>query len=149
MKQQSRKYWCCPAAVQNALRALGRKYVTQRNIANLCGTTPEGTDTADAMRGLAALGCTYEYYESDKHLPSFLWLRKAIRGGKPVVMAVDNSTHWVCCYGALGASFNVFDSSRWKHLSREHHVITLPTADLMARWKDRGRPSYVAISVDP
>lgn len=131
MKKQLKPYWCGPASIQNALRCFGKKYNTpQKKIAELCGTTPDGTDEYMMMRGMDALGM--EYTIINTHSPTVLRNQLAT----PCILCVDEWEHWVTVIGHCKNSdrWLVIDPARTRPMMLENHCRVMRYPDLQRRW---------------
>ena len=118
MKYQQRPYWCGPASIQSALRCYGVR-VGQGRIAKLCGTTADGTDDEEMLRGILALGYEADPYNTDVWNEAINWLDNKMMLGTPVLLCIDSWEHWVCIVGSLGYQgamrYCIFDPARFNH----------------------------------
>jgi len=134
VRYQNKDYWCGPASLQNALRALGRR-VSQESLAAICGTTEDGTDESDLLGAMDSMDILYsQFLDSDRALAG-QWLTHRIGLGMPVLMCVDAWTHWVCVIGMVGDRFILIDSERTPNNQRENGVHILKTKTLLRRWR--------------
>ena len=134
MKYQNRDWWCGPTAIQNALRALGRR-VGQESIAALCGTTEEGSDESDLLRGLGRMEIPCTVFEDSDPKVARYWLDKKLNQGYPVLLCVDHWDHWVCVIGAAGDRYILIDSERTPNNLRENGVHVLVPKTVLRRWR--------------
>lgn len=153
MRYQNKDWWCGPAAIQNALRALGRR-VSQESVAALCGTTEDGTDEADMLAALDRMDLVYsQFLESERQVAGY-WLTQRIARGMPVLICVDAWSHWVCVVGMSGDRLILVDSERTKENTRENgcHILTMKT--VLRRWRAGrkvagGEGRFYGISIHP
>lgn len=138
MRFQSNRSACGPAALHNALSALGIAR-SEDELIQLTGQKPAGTSAAGLLKAIRAI--------SDAANPlvgeAVMWRNKdeAIRGlwwylterGRPLILCVDNFDHWVACTGYLGYRFAVMDSAD------NRLAIYYDVRGLTARWEKDGR----------
>lgn len=143
MQLQSAPHGCGPAAVVNALEALGLR-ATQAAVAKLARTDAEGTDEAGMKRALRLLGTRPEEISTQSRAAAWHMLCGALLMGYPLLMTVDRETHWVAAVGLLGGNVLIADSA-------DGGIIrTLGRRALLERWASGGkRPSHYAIAVHP
>lgn len=92
MYYQERDYWCGPCSVQNAADWFGIE-TSQEKIAEAMGTTEEGSDESDIMKGLDYLGLEYRPVYFDRVTLAKNWLPMT---STPLLLCIDNWEHWVC-----------------------------------------------------
>lgn len=114
MKYQSNRASCGPAALHNALAALGVSR-SEDELIKLCGQNANGTSGAGIVKAIKALkleGMTGEpikfRHENDAMIGLWWYLTER---GRPVILCVDKFEHWVACTGYLGYRFAVMDSA--------------------------------------
>lgn len=131
MKHQQRTYWCGPAALQNALRIYGKK-VSQKRIADLAGTTENGTTQYGLMAAIEALGFRYEEMRYNESNTAGLNIEIC---EAPVLACVENWEHWVTISTINTSRFIYIDPARTKANLAEHlvHIVTWQT--LERRWR--------------
>lgn len=157
---QKRPEWCSAAAVQNALRVLGKR-TSQAAIADSIkiGDCPEGCDHSDCgadergvMRGLESVGATWTVLETSRRRDAYLWLGLASQ--QPLILCVDRWQHWVVVAGRCGDRLYMLDS--WPERYNLAHNGTLPLRrkTILRRWRASrwqrvdGAPYYgLAISI--
>jgi ABC-type bacteriocin/lantibiotic exporter with double-glycine peptidase domain len=135
---QSNRSSCGPAALHNALSALGIER-TEDELIKLCSQKPSGTPTSGLLRALKAINSA----ESPTVGEALYWRNagEAVRGlwwfitqkGRPLILCVDNWDHWVACTGYLGARFCVMDSAD------NRLALYYTTEELLRRWDKGGR----------
>jgi ABC-type bacteriocin/lantibiotic exporter with double-glycine peptidase domain len=116
MRFQSNKSSCGPAALHNALAALGI-YRSEDELIALCKQKPDGTSARGLINAIKAIASA----DSPLHGRGVRWRdpEDAVVGlwwtiaeqGRPVVLCVDSFEHWVACTGYLGRRFAVMDSA--------------------------------------
>lgn len=139
MRFQSNRSACGPAALHNALAALGVAR-SEDELIQLTGQRPSGTSAAGILRAIKTI--------SEGVVPplvgeAVMWRNKdeAVRGlwwylterGRPLILCVDNFDHWVACTGYLGYRFAVMDSAD------NRLAIYYDVAALVGRWEKDGR----------
>lgn len=136
MKKQSKSYWCGVASIANALEVLGIRR-SQREVARLCHVTPEaGTSEEEMKRALLAQGVAVDEWHQlgaggTTALSSMWWLQKHLKEAGPVILCVDECSHWVTVIGLCDqTTFIVFDPSR------NQGVEVHSWDSLAARWLD-------------
>lgn len=134
MRMQSTEATCGPTAMGNALAALGI-IRAQEELEILCKTSAtKGTDTGKMMKALRSIqGVTP--VRSCERTPGAAMFRLAslLSLGRPGILCVDNSAHWVSAIGGLGlgtaqARYLVADSGDLEL------VLSYTPADLVTRW---------------
>lgn len=88
MHKQVKDYWCGPAAMQNALLVLGRR-LSQARLAELCGTTDEGTDEHQILETFSVLGYYARAHSTDARAEALAQLEG------PQLLCVEDWNHWV------------------------------------------------------
>lgn len=146
MQLQSTPHGCGPAAIVNALEALG-KYTTQDAVARLARTDAEGTDERGAKRALRLLGFVPQDLVTASRAAAWYQVCGALLMGYPCLLAVDNDSHWITAIGLLGGLVLVLDSADGGL------VQSLDQRSLLARWGSRPTrkiPSiFYAIAIHP
>ena len=123
MRLQDGPHLCAPAALSNALAALGRD-VPPAACAELCGTGVEGTDEDDLVEAVRALGFQPEI------VTSWRALQGAVLAGAPVVCAVREDEpydHWVAAVGVCGDRVLFADPA-------DHAVVRPRDREEWSRW---------------
>lgn len=156
MRFQQRPYWCGPASIQNALRALGSR-VGQERIAKIAGSTKEdGTDEKGIFKALSSLGYKHEELTTDVWNHAKAWIDDQIIAGRPVLLCIESWQHWVCIVGGLGGRpdlrYIVVDPARYEHNKSENGVHSWGWKRLAKDWRAGHRTAgsegaYYAISV--
>lgn len=153
MKYQQTDYYCGPAALQNALKVL-RKSVTQDRIAELAGTSTDGTDEDGIKRAAIALGYGADELAEDEPNKAWARLYGSLLVGRPVVLCVDRWSHWVTAVGICGDRILVVEPGRYAYTARENGVLVLNKDRLLRRWragrtrhKGQDHPRYYGIAV--
>jgi len=152
MKCQQKPYWCGPASLQNAFRCLGKK-ISQRAIAEACETSLEGTDEFALQRGITALGFRFQQYSGNWSASAHSWICSRINHNGPVLLCIDDWTHWVAVVSYFPGSYLVIDPARTKSCRAENHAIVLSVKALDRRWRaswkvqDGKDPTYYGIGI--
>ena len=117
MRYQSNRASCGPAALHNALAALGINRSEDELIALCKQTATEGTSPAKLIRAIKAISSPEaeligEPFKRKSMADAWagLWFLVAQRG-RPAILCVDNFDHWVACVGYFGDRFMVVDSA--------------------------------------
>lgn len=130
----------------NALQALGQE-VSPDAAEKLCGTTAtHGTSTRKLMVGLQSIPGIKPVKISERSSSSALFkLNGWLSLGRPVILCVDNSGHWVACVGQLGVGLL---SLRYLVVDSAHNelVLSLTQGELLARWADSSSFLGVVVS---
>jgi ABC-type bacteriocin/lantibiotic exporter with double-glycine peptidase domain len=133
MRLQSTQANCGPASLHNALAALGIAR-TEDELATLCRTTgTEGTSPKNMMKAIRALGRAPEVINERRLEVGLLWVEAWLREGRPVILCVDQSSHWVTAIGIMGKRVMVADSAD------NELVVSYSRAELVERWESDGR----------
>lgn len=128
MRLQDSQANCGPASLQNGLLALGIP-VTQAECAAACGTTAtDGTSPKGLLKGAKAFGRQPLIINEKRATVATLWLRHFLSHGRPVVLCVDKSEHWVTAVAAMGDRILVADSAD------NELVLSYTTSALASRW---------------
>lgn len=138
MRMQDTQANCGPLAVQNALKCLGIDRATVE-LEHLLGTSAtEGTPTAKLLKGLYKIeGLLPRRIDESREEIAHLRLDAALRSGRPVVLCVDNGSHYVCAIGRLGTGRVLIADSADTEL-----VIAYTWPDFMARWAEDAKKPY-------
>lgn len=149
MRLQSTEASCGPTAMANALSALGIKRDLEE-CETLCRCdAATGTSTQQLTRALKTIPNLMVNRIYEKKPSSALWhLNACLSLGRPVILCVDSSGHWVSAVGQLGvgtltARYVVADSGDMEL------VLTYDFKDLLTRWGDKGdkKTTYLGISL--
>lgn len=143
MRLQDSQANCGPTAVKNALCALGIERSTEE-CEKLCRCTADGTSPANLFRGLEAIHeLNPQKIDEYKEYVAVLLLESALSEGRPVIVLVDNSEHWVAAIGLLGKRIQIADGAD------SELVISYPLSAFAKRWQNSTskRHSYYGISL--
>jgi ABC-type bacteriocin/lantibiotic exporter with double-glycine peptidase domain len=141
MKFQSRKFSCGSTALGNALEVYGI-FKSEEYLSEVCKTNINGTSSAGLRAGIQAVGCSAidiklrDASEARKKLEECLVL------GHPVILCVDDWSHWVALVGHINSKAIIADSAS------VHLVEYFKWPDLMTRWKHYGS-RYHGVIVEP
>jgi len=109
--KQPAKWECGPFALKHALLMRG-VIASEREIARLAGTSPDGTDEKQLERAAAHYGCqlpTIRKYESDTARDE---LTAHLRGGNPCLLCINGWDHWVTAVHEEAGQFIILDSMK-------------------------------------
>lgn len=99
---------CGPTCFANALNMLGYDIkIVQAN--ELCGLKKDGTDSFDIIKAFSRYGFEGKekiHYSTKR---AWSWLMKDTSRGLPIILSVDNDTHWVLVLRAGKNSVQIFD----------------------------------------
>lgn len=138
MKFQTTKSSCGPAALGNALQALGIQR-SEEELAALCKTTPQGT-TARNLRGALATieGVRNVAIEESRPDVAALRLMQAIYEGRPVICCVDGWEHYAVAVGVLGFGKRIVVVD-----SGDNDLVVVKTVDeFLDWWRGPGKKSF-------
>jgi ABC-type bacteriocin/lantibiotic exporter with double-glycine peptidase domain len=147
MRFQETKTSCGAAAIRNVLKCFGQN-VGEHRLRTLAGTDDDGTTEAGVMNCLDHLGFTSEVYETGKVGHAKAALLKYLKEGRPLIVAVDQDTHWATVVGMLGPKrYVVVDSERTVKNKKENGVHVLDIRGLLRRWRKPDGTMYaIAVS---
>ena len=126
--------WCGPAALQNALRALGL-FIRQEELVHLCGTTEDGTDEKGLIKALNRLPVDFYPIYDFKRLSALSSLDASLSCGEPVIICVDDWDHWVVVIGKLGTRYLIFDSTNDSWNREEQGCWSVDADTLIKKWR--------------
>lgn len=142
MRFQSNRSSCGPAALHNALAALGIAR-SEDELIKLCKQKPSGTSLQGllgAMKSIPGVLGEPTKWRNEKDAVVGVWYYISERG-RPLILCVDNWDHWVACTGHLGTRFAVVDSA-------DNALVTYYTGpELCNRWAHKDRSGYYGIVV--
>lgn len=129
MRLQDSQANCGPVSLRNALSALGLRRSTEE-LETLCRTNAtEGTTARNLTRAATTIeGLSPRRIEETRRDVALLVLRHALACGRPVVLLVDNWSHYVAAVGTLGERYLVADSAD------AELVVSLAVDELAGRW---------------
>jgi ABC-type bacteriocin/lantibiotic exporter with double-glycine peptidase domain len=137
MRIQEREYSCGPAAVSNALRALGKKVSERRVIKKLpfYDHPVKGTSDDEVCFAVRQLGYRPQALTWRHARVAWADLTNQLKVGRPVICMVDRATHFVVVLGMLGDDLVVFDSIRRKANLEENGVHVTSKRAWIKRWR--------------
>jgi ABC-type bacteriocin/lantibiotic exporter with double-glycine peptidase domain len=141
MKFQSRKFSCGATALGNALEVYGI-FKSEDWLSEACKTTVQGTSAAGIRAGISAVACTAVDIKLRDASEARKKLEECLTLGHPVIMCVDDWTHWVALVGSINSKAIIADSAS------VHLIEYYKWPDLMERWKHIGS-RYHGIIVEP
>lgn len=111
---QSNRASCGPAALGNALEALGIQR-TEAELITLTGQTANGTSPRQLVKAIKAIdgeALRGDIFKVGRGGEAAIALWHCIsEAGRPVILCVDAFEHWVACTGYIGGRFVVVDSA--------------------------------------
>lgn len=116
------------------MRALGYKRKIEP-LAELCGTTDDGTGPVGLMYAARELGFSVKEFSTDEDGYAKAWLRSTLAEGSAAILCVDSWTHWVAVTGHLGDRVLLQDSENGKRNQLEHGSHFLSYRTVLKRWK--------------
>lgn len=130
MKYQMRKSNCGPAALCNALEAIGIER-TQDELGTLSKQTAEGgTSKSNLIAAAEAVGVEVVNVSEQRSEVAGWCLESALSSGHPAIIIVDNDEHYVAVVGKLGSVYIVADSA-------DNDLLCFYSRDkLLERWKN-------------
>lgn len=128
MRMQDTQANCGPAAMSNALAALGINRPALE-CEKLCKTNAvKGTGPKQLVTGLKAIeGLAPVVLTEKRSEVAFLRLDKALRLGRPVIICVGDGSHWVAAIGRLGPRYLVADSA-------DNDLVVSKSQDELTKW---------------
>lgn len=135
MRYQSTDHFCGPAAVANALRALGRN-VTEMQVeaavakAHRKGEPKavEGTSHIQIKKALEVMKYRYAEFSLAHAEAAWRTLRSYLLDGNPVMLSVDSDEHWICAIGIIGTRILVADAAD------SELVLSYDREEMLRRW---------------
>ena len=134
MNLQETPFTCGPASLCNAVKALGATPIPEKTVAELCGTTPRGTNATQLLRGARKLGLRPESFKRYSPESAYRALSGALLQGLPVVCSVDQDDHWVTAIGLLGSDRVLVADSASGDV-----VLSYTKASFLDRWQGSAR----------
>jgi ABC-type bacteriocin/lantibiotic exporter with double-glycine peptidase domain len=146
MRFQETKSSCGAAAIRNVLKCFGQN-VGEHRLRQLAQTDEDGTTEAGVLNALDHLGFTSEVFDTAKVAHAKAALSKYLAQGMPMIVAVDQDTHWATVVGMLGDKrYVIVDSERTVKNKKENGVHVLDIRGLLRRWRKPDGTMY-AIAV--
>ena len=133
MRLQSTTAACGPAALSNALAAMGITR-SEDECGKLCRcTATDGTSHRNMIRAVRSIdGLMGMVIEEQKGDVAFLRLADALRTAHPLLLLVDNWEHWIAAVGMLGGRVLVADSAD------NELILSMDFPTLVRRWGCHG-----------
>jgi ABC-type bacteriocin/lantibiotic exporter with double-glycine peptidase domain len=134
MRMQDTAANCGPASLSNALAAVGIVR-SQAECEHLCKTTgTDGTSAKNIIKAIKALDPEAGAVIKEKRQGiALLLLAHWLTEGHPVILCVDNGSHWVAAVGMLGRGRVLIADPADNEL-----VLSLKLSDLLDRWTQGG-----------
>jgi hypothetical protein len=131
---------CGPAAMSNALQSIGIQLSVQA-CEKLCHTSAvRGTQPAQLRNALTGVpGITPVVLKETRWEVALMKVLLSLQAGRPVILCVDSSTHWIAAVGTLG----IITAPRLLTIdSADLELVLSYTPDeLMKRWG----PNYYGV----
>lgn len=128
MKLQARKSSCGPAALSNALEALGLVR-TEEELISLCGQTTDGTTEKGLRKAIDAIGGLNKVIHEGRADVAMLFVLQALYEGRPVIVCVDDWQHWAVAAGTLGFGKRIVCVD-----SGDNDLVRMRTLDEFVEW---------------
>lgn len=132
MKYQSRKSSCGPAALMNALEAIGIKR-TEDELSILSKQSTTGTSQGNLEKALTSLGVEFDRINEKRGNVAAWAIGFHLRSGNSVVIIVDEFDHWISVVGILGDRYILCDSAD------NDLILFYSEEELLTRWECSGR----------
>ena len=134
MRLQDNQANCGPAAMKNALQALGIERTLPELEAACKTSATNGTPTNNIIRAAKKIeGCKPIKILETRAGVALIQLRFALQSGRPVLLSWCSSTpgdHWVAAVGLLGERYLVADAAD------SELVLSLTVEELEGKWRD-------------
>lgn len=132
MRMQDTAANCGPASVSNALQAIGIVR-TQAECEVLCKTSgTDGTSARNIIKAVQSLGCKGVVVKEKRAAVAILMLRHWLALGRPMILCVDEGSHWVAVVGTLGDRVLVADPAD------NELVVSCDSAEMVDWWAAKG-----------
>ncbi len=129
---------CGAACLRNALQVLG-KSVDEQEVRRRARTTPQdGTSETDLCRAIRSYGYRprvgrWSRRREDAQA-AWTWLCKELDAGHPVILNVDDLSHWVLAVGRIGDRIAISDPQRVGRIVPGRVVKLYSRRKLLGRW---------------
>ncbi len=145
IRRQRKAYDCGSACVANFLNTLYYDIpISKADV--LCNLTVDGTDGNDLIRAIGVYGFEGHEYNYYRLKLAWDWLMKHTNRGTPVILSVDNDTHWLLVLRAGEETAQIFDPDH-----PEPELVN--KQDLVSRWgvlsSTRQHARYNGLSFKP
>jgi len=135
---QKSRFSCGAACLRNALQVLGRS-VTEHEVRRRARTTAHGgTSERDMLRAIhsygykARVGRWQRRREDGK--AAWRWLCEELDAGHPVILNVDDLSHWVLAVGRMGNKVAISDPQRSRGIVPGRVVKLYGKRTFLKRW---------------
>lgn len=135
---QKAGFSCGAACLRNALQILGRS-CDEEDVRRRARTTPQdGTSERDLIRAIHSYGHRSREGRWSRRREdakaAWSWLLTELDAGHPVILNVDNLTHWVLAVGRLGDRVAISDPQRGGRTVKGRVVKLYSRRTLLKRW---------------
>jgi ABC-type bacteriocin/lantibiotic exporter with double-glycine peptidase domain len=145
MKLQRDSYSCGVYAIINAAKCLGID-LTRRDITKFSKTSREkGTSEKGILKALKCNNLSGKEFTFKSQKEAVEFIDNLLKFEKPVILAVDNDSHWCTIIGTFGKKYIMFDSDRSKYNKEESGVHLLSSEELDSRWKNENNKYYCIV----
>lgn len=138
---------CGPTCFANALNILGYDIkISQAN--ELCGLTKDGTDSSDLIKAFDKYGfeCKEKFYRNQKR--AWSWLVKDTSQGLPIILGVDDDSHWLLVLRAGKYEAQILDPG-----PGYDEPTKISKEELLYRWKyfngKSSKPQFQGLKLMP
>lgn len=136
MRMQDSQATCGPSALSNALAALGVKRSSAECEVLCKASATNGTNTKAMAKAIQSIDGTHlRVLRESRPDVAMLRLLALLQRGRPVLLVVDSSSHWVAAVGVLGDRVLVADAADLEL------VLSYTPEELATRWRD-GKTFY-------
>jgi len=149
MRYQSGPGYCGPAALGNALAALGIKSTEHELALNLGTTVSQGTTEWGLCQGLERAGFTWTEIKERKYTRAEETLFAGLNRGCPAILLAEAGDHWVAVVGVLGTRTVVVDSQNYAWNKRNNGVHVLEQGDQLRRYWEPYQGHRYALLINP
>ncbi len=135
---QKSRFSCGAACLRNALQVLGRS-VTEHEVRRRARTTPHGgTSEHDMIRAIHSYGYRARVgrwaNRVEDRAAAWKWLCDELDAGHPVILNVDDLSHWVLAVGRMGNKVAVSDPQRSRGIVPGRVVKLYGRRTFLKRW---------------
>ncbi len=130
MRLQDNQANCGPAAMSNALAAIGLLRSQDECTVLAKTSATEGTSTKKLLAAIRAVGRFPLVINEKRPSVAILYLCAMLDDGRSAVLCVDDGSHWVAAVGLLGERVLVADSAD------SELVVSVTRTELAEWWAD-------------
>jgi hypothetical protein len=133
LHEQNKSYSCGAACLRNALLILGTRK-KERAVRHAARTNHKGTSEASLRQAAERFGYRLEenaVFEKEKGIQAYRWLVRELKQSRPVILCVDDFTHWVLAIGIIERRIALADPA--VHDQTKHFGL-YTRGGLLKRW---------------